>query len=226
MPHPLDRPAWTALSTRHAHLCIGNHLAKRYLPSIVPFAAAQSDGEENLRALEDLLANGDDALVLQVDEIVLSGRLAAVSRAEGVQMVADEPFPDVADARIERLAGADAAAMLALATLTKPGPFSMRALDLGDFWGIKVDGRLVAMAGERMKVPGYTELSGVCCHPEVRGQGLGRLLSLFVARQISARGDRAFLHAYAGNSTAIALYRSIGFELRTRMNVAFVRRLD
>jgi predicted GNAT family acetyltransferase len=82
------------------------------------------------------------------------------------------------------------------------------------------------MAGERMKLPGYSELSGVCSHPDVRGKGLGRLLSLFVARRIFARGDRPFLHAYAGNATAIALYRSIGFELRAEMNVAVIRRWE
>jgi ribosomal protein S18 acetylase RimI-like enzyme len=226
MPHPLDRPAWSALSTSHAHLSIGNGLAKRYPPSIVPFAATENSGDESLRALEGLVGGGDEALVVQADEIALPAGLVAVSRAAGVQMVADKPFDDVADARVEPLTEDDAADMLALASLTRPGPFSLRALALGEFWGVKLDGRLVAMAGERMKVPGYTELSGVCSHPEVRGKGLGRLLSLFVARQIFARGDRPFLHAYARNATAIALYRSIGFELRTEMNVVLVRRAD
>jgi predicted GNAT family acetyltransferase len=226
MAHPLDRPAWSALSTCHAYLALGNSLAKRYPPSIVPFAATENSGDESLRALEELMAEGDDALMLQADDIALPAGLVPVSKAAGVQMVAEKPFQDGADERVERLTEDDAADMLALASLTKPGPFSLRALALGDFWGIKLNGRLVAMAGERMRLPGYTELSGVCSHPDVRGKGLGRLLSLFVARRIFAKGDRPFLHAYAGNTTAIALYRSIGFELRAEMNVAMVRRAE
>jgi predicted GNAT family acetyltransferase len=130
----------------------------------------------------------------------------------------------VSDERVQRLTQDDAAAMLALASVTKPGPFTLKALSLGDFWGIKVDGRLVAMAGERMKQPGYTELSGVCSHPEFRGGGLGRLLSVFVANQIVARGEVPYLHAYATNAAAISLYESIGFKLRSTMHVAVVQR--
>jgi predicted GNAT family acetyltransferase len=99
-------------------------------------------------------------------------------------------------------------------------------LSLGEFWGVKIEGRLVAMAGERMKQPGYTELSGVCSHPEFRGGGLGRLLSLFVANQIMARGEIPYLHAYATNAAAIKLYESIGFRLRSAMNVAVVQRAE
>ncbi|TIX24074.1 MAG: GNAT family N-acetyltransferase, partial [Mesorhizobium sp.] len=97
------------------------------------------------------------------------------------------------------------------------------ALNLGDFWGVRIGGRLVAMAGERMKQPGYTELSGVSSHPEFRGGGLGRLLSLFVASQIMARGEIPYLHAYASNAAAIGLYESIGFRLRSTMNMAVVQ---
>ncbi|TGP83828.1 GNAT family N-acetyltransferase, partial [Mesorhizobium sp. M8A.F.Ca.ET.218.01.1.1] len=95
-------------------------------------------------------------------------------------------------------------------SLTKPGPFTLEALSLGEFWGVKIDGRLAAMAGERMKQPGYSELSGVCSHPDFRGGGLARLLSLFVANRIVARGEVPYLHAFANNAAAIRLYESIG----------------
>jgi len=97
-------------------------------------------------------------------------------------------------------------------------------MNLGNFWGVKRDGVLLAMAGERLKQPGYTELSGVCVHPDAQGSGLGRLMSLFVAGQICARDEQPYLHAYATNARAIALYESLGFRLRSRMNVAMVRR--
>ena len=139
-------------------------------------------------------------------------------------MIAEKTFPAFDDDRIERLGDADASAMLELATLTKPGPFTMRALSLGDFWGIRIDGRLIAMAGERLKVEGMTELSGVCTDPDFRGQGLGRLMTLFAVGKICARGEQPFLHTYAANETAIGLYGKLGFRLRTPMNVAVIER--
>jgi predicted GNAT family acetyltransferase len=224
MKHVLDRPVWSALDTRHASFAQGNNLARRYPSSIVPFAAIADDSAENLQALDKLVPSGESVLLLQADAIVLPAGLASVSTASGVQMVAELPLQNVSDQRVQRLTEDDAAEMLALASITRPGPFTLRALSLGDFWGVKVEGRLVAMAGERMKQPGYCELSGVCAHPEFRGSGFGRLLSLFVANQIIRRGEIPYLHAYANNAAAIRLYESTGFRLRSIMNVAVVQR--
>lgn len=226
MQHVLDRPIWSALATRHAGLAEGGRLARRYPASIAPFAATGEDGAGSLAALTGLAAPGERMLIVMADRITVPEGLVTLSEAPVVQMIADEPPQRVADERIEPLTEADAAEMLALAELTKPGPFSLRAQSLGKFWGIKLGERLVAMAGERMKQPGLTELSGVCTHPDVRGEGLGRLMSLYVAGQIFGRGEQAYLHAYAGNTAAIALYRSIGFRLRSDMNLALVARPD
>ncbi len=168
---------------------------------------------------------GENLLLLMADPIIAPSQFVIVAAASAVQMIADQRLEHVTDERIEPLSQEDAAKMLDLATLTKPGPFSLRALSLGNFWGVKVNGRLVAMAGERLKQPGYTELSGVCTHPDFRGKGLGRLLSLYVADKIFARGDQPYLHAYATNKSAIALYESIGFRLRSSINVAVICRL-
>lgn len=220
MRHVLDRPVWSALTTRHAALAQGDGPARRYDPSIAPFAATADDDPASLAALAALVAPGESVLMLQADDIMLPPALAPLSAATGVQMVASRSMPRIADERVEPLSQDDAADMLALATLTRPGPFSLRALDLGAFWGIRIGGRLAAMAGERMRQPGFTELSGVCAHPDVRGRGLGRVLSLFVAGEICARGETPYLHAYATNAPAIALYESIGFALRRTVNVA------
>lgn len=224
MKHLLDRPIWSALATRHAALAEGGSLARRYMPSVAAFAATENDGEASLQALADLALPAENLLLLMSDPIIAPTGFVTAVAASAVQMIADHQQETVADERIEQLGEADAAEMLALATLTKPGPFSLRALSLGDFWGVKVNGRLGAMAGERMKQPGYTELSGVCTHPEFRGGGLGRLLSLHVAGEIFARGEQPYLHAYATNTSAIALYRSIGFRLRSSIHVAAICR--
>jgi predicted GNAT family acetyltransferase len=114
--------------------------------------------------------------------------------------------------------------MLALAQLTQPGPFLARTHVMGMFRGIRIDGRLAAMAGERMRVPGYTELSGVCTHPDFRGRGLARRLSAIVCAGIDARGETPFLHAWKDNHAAIALYEQLGFRLRAEVNVAVLER--
>lgn len=226
MSDPLDRPIWSALNGRHAALAQGNALARRYAPDIHPFACARDNTPESLAALAGIAPAGDTLVFLQADAFVLPPGFAAGVSASGVQMVADRRMPRIEDERIERLDGADAAEMLELATLTKPGPFTLRALALGAFWGIRQDGRLIAMAGERLKLDGLTELSGVCAHPDFRGRGLGRLMTRHVAGVISARGEAPFLHTYAGNATAIGLYESLGFRVRTRMNVAMIERLS
>lgn len=224
MSHVLDRPIWNALNSRHSALAEGNGSAKRYNPSIHPFACSRDESPESLRALADIAAPGETLVFLQADEFLLPPGFTATLTAFGVQMVAERHMPEIEDARIEKLGEEDAAEMLELATLTRPGPFTMKAQALGDFWGIREDGRLIAMAGERLKQHGMTEISGVCTHPDHRGKGLGRLLTLYVAGKIFARGEQAFLHTFATNAVAIGLYESIGFRLRTRMHVAAIER--
>jgi ribosomal protein S18 acetylase RimI-like enzyme len=220
--HALDRPVWSALLGRQAALSEGGALARRYDPRIVPFAAARDGSEEAVAALGALVRPGESMILLQADKIVLPRGFAAEMSATGVQMILARPPPKVRDARIERLGGVDAAEMLELAILTKPGPFTLKAQALGEFFGVRIDGRLAAMAGERMKQDGFAEISGVCTHPDFRGRGLARLLSVFMAHRILERGETPYLHAYATNEAAIGLYESIGFELRCEVNVAVV----
>jgi ribosomal protein S18 acetylase RimI-like enzyme len=224
MSHLLDRPIWNALNSRHAALSEGNSLARRYAPSIHPFASPRDASTESFAALAAIVRPGETILNLQREEMPLPAGFALVDEAAGVQMVADRALEEVHDDRIVRLGEADAVEMLDLATLTKPGPFTLRAQALGDFWGVRENGRLIAMAGERLKQEGWAEVSGVCTHPDARGRGLGKLLTLFVAGKIEARGEKPFLHTYAGNATAIALYERIGFRLRSKMHVMMLKR--
>lgn len=113
--------------------------------------------------------------------------------------------------------------MVALAELTRPGPFTSRTPELGPFWGIRHDGRLAAMAGTRLNLDGYREISGICTYPDFRGQGLAKAQTVHVAANIRAKGDTPFLHAYADNHGAIALYRKLSFDIWSEVSVAVVR---
>jgi len=218
---PLDRPIWSALSTSQSEFAVGGELARRYAPDIGPLASARDDGASSLAALAELAAGGP-LILLQADPIALPDGVTIETAAAGVQMIAEHLAPAPRDARIERLTREDWPAMLALAKLTKPGPFEIGTPKLGDFWGIKEGGALLAMAGERMRLAGHAEVSGVCSHPEARGRGYARALSAFVASRIVLRGERPFLHAYASNTPAIRLYESLGFRVRSPMHVAVI----
>lgn len=222
----LDRPVWASLVTAHAGLSLGDELARRYEPGVNRFASARDDSDAALEALARLVPPSDQVFILQVPAIRIPAGLVAIKVATGVQMVAHSPVtpPDEGHAGIVRLGEPDAAEMLALATLTEPGPFLRHTHRMGSFFGIRVDGRLAAMAGERFRFPGCTEVSGVCTHPDFRGHGLARRLSRHVAAAIAARGETAFLHAWKSNVAAISLYETLGFQWRCDVNVAVVGR--
>jgi predicted GNAT family acetyltransferase len=222
----LNRPVWASLSTHHAGLSVGGPLARRYARDINLFASSCDDDAQSLRALTALVQPGEQVYVLQVPAVEVPQGLVAVRAVKGVQLVAThsvrtEPVRE----NMLKLTDADAPEMLALAKLTEPGPFLSRTHTMGNFLGIRINGRLAAMAGERLRFPGYTEVSGVCTHPDFRGHGLARTLSAAVAASIESRGERPFLHAWKTNLPAISLYESLGFELRTEVNVAVLERV-
>ncbi|MBX4895232.1 GNAT family N-acetyltransferase [Rhizobium bangladeshense] len=224
MNHVLDRPIWSALQSAHADLAEGGKCARRYPPSIVPFAASADDSSESLDALENLPSGEESMFLVEAGPIAVPPGLVVIAEASVTQMVAERPHEKITDRRIQPLTEADADDMLDLATLTRPGPFTLRAQSLGRFWGIRHEGRLVAMAGQRMRQTGFIELSGLCTHPDFQGRGLGTLLFRFVAGQIASVGDRAYLHAYAANTSAISLYKAQGFVVRSEMNMRVVKR--
>ena len=217
---PLDRPVWASLTTHHAPRAEGGHLARRFTPDVNVFASARDDSPEAIDARGALLKPGERAYVLQVPRVVVPDSVVVVRHADGVQLVATRSLAAEANADgVEVLQERDAPEMLALATLTEPGPFLSRTHTMGRFIGVRVDGRLAARAGQRMRFPGFTEVSGVCVHPDFRGRGLARRLSACVAVNIEARGDTPFLHSWSSNTAAISLYESLGFRVRAEVNV-------
>lgn len=223
-PHPLDRPIWSTLASGWAALAEGGARARRLDPRYGPFGAAADNGAESLAALSDLVPKDGELWMVERDAAPAIPGTAIVRAALLVQMVAEAVGPAGRAVDFIELGDADAADMLELALMTKPGPFAARTNRLGYFTGIRERGRLVAMAGERMRTGRFAEVSGVCTHPDHRGRGYAGALMHMVASRMIAQGETPFLHSYADNATAIAMYEKMGFRTRATMAVTVVAR--
>lgn len=210
--HPLDNPAYASLTGPHASLAESFGTARRYPPDMSPFAALPSGATDADWADLAVLA-GQGAVVALVNPEPAPDGWESVFRMPGVQMVAEQVAGTVDPAAV-RLTAEDVPDMLALIERTKPGPFLTRTVEMGAYLGVRRDGELVAMAGERMHPPGATEVSAVCTDPAHRGEGLAARLVASIVNGIQERGETAFLHATAVNTPAIRLYEAMGFRLR------------
>lgn len=227
MSHPLDRPIWSSLTTRQAHLAVGDGRALRFNADFALFAAGADGGPEAAEAVGALIPERGVVGLVEAGPVALPTTARIVTQAACVQMTLQDLTPSRgADPDWIDLTEADAPEMLALATLTEPGPFFSKTHRLGDFVGVRIDGRLAAMAGERMKPDGFTEVSGVCAHPDFRGRGLAGALMRIVTARILARGETPFLHAYAHKPEALALHQAVGFSVRTPITFTVLTRSD
>jgi predicted GNAT family acetyltransferase len=225
MTNPLDRPIWSALTTGWAHLAEGTPAAWRIDRAIGLFGAAADDSPQSLAALAALVPEDGELWLVERAPMRLPDGIRLVKEGLAVQMVLDTLVQtDRTPPAIAPLGDADGAEMFALATRTEPGPYVRYSHRLGGFVGVRVDGRLVAMAGERMRMPGYAEISAVCTDPDWRGRGLAGHLTRHVANAILARGETPFLHCYASNMGTIALYEAMGFRVRTEIRAPILVR--
>ncbi|MDP3675942.1 MAG: GNAT family N-acetyltransferase [Novosphingobium sp.] len=217
--HPLDRPVWSCLTGAQMLLAQGGDGVVRIDPAYGPFAAARDVSARSQAALAALLRRRDDAIaIVEPEAWPVPPGLQIERSGELLQMVAQVPMlGDADDPRVELLGEGDAAEMAALALATEPGPWAQYTHRYGNFFGIRVDGRLASMAGERMRPDGYAEVSGVCTWPEFRGQGMAAALIRRVMRGFVARGDVPFLHSYSHNAGAIRIYEALGFRARRTM---------
>jgi predicted GNAT family acetyltransferase len=224
MPHPLDHPIWTALTTRHQALAEGGDHARRYPTAITPFADMAEMSPRGFANLGAMMLGSEIAVLFTPDAVTVPAEFKVVLAETGEQMIGTPAEVPAGNVEILTLGVADVPDMMALTALTKPGPFSPRTHELGTFLGIRVGGELVAMAGERMKPADYTEITAVCVHPSHRGHGYGQILLSAISRQIVARGEIPFLHVFTSNESAIALYRRQGMEIRCRVHVTVLQK--
>jgi ribosomal protein S18 acetylase RimI-like enzyme len=223
--HVLDNPAWHALTGPHSALAERAGNAARYISDVAVFGALADDARP--AAWDDLrtVVGAGGVAFLVRDAIELPNGWRVEMSIPCRQMV----LPDGVELRVDDapvlavLGDDDVPEMLALVERTRPGPFARRTIELGHYLGIRDDGVLVAMAGERLHPAGYTEISAVCTDADHRGRGLASQLVRALVRGIRSRGETPFLHLTTENDPAHRVYDALGFETRTFLDVRGVR---
>jgi ribosomal protein S18 acetylase RimI-like enzyme len=225
MNEPLDNPVWHALIGAHASFATGGGKARHYARDVVPFSAIEDDSVGAYADLAAHLPSGMEARLFRPAEEELPDGWEQLDSFPMLQMVAlphkvagTAIGPALVDLGVDSVD-----AMLELAKVAKPGPFWARTVLLGGYIGVVEDGRLLAMAGERMRVAGHVELSAICTHPDARGRGLGTRLTRAMMQRAFDRGERPFLHVRPENAAACSLYRQLGFETRREIRILWRR---
>lgn len=226
--HPLDNVIWQALTTRQADFAESFDGARRFVPEVSPLSGFEEPGDGHYESLAELVGPAGTGAVFLDEPYQPRSGWEVVTGAPLLQMVCESAAVGVASNGhgLCELGWADSSAMLELTALTQPGPFGPRTHELGAYIGIVQGGKLVAMAGERLKVPGHTEISAVCTHPEHTGRGYAGVLMSEMMKRIRERGETPFLHVRQDNARAVSVYESLGFRKRKLLHFSLLRRSE
>jgi predicted GNAT family acetyltransferase len=222
--NPLDNPVWHALNSHHHRFAIRGEVAARYRPDVSLAAAMPENSPSAFSDLQSLVEMNETIGVIggvlpedlpgwqvlhigQVRQLICAD-LKPATRVEAV-VLTEEDVPE----------------MLDLVNLAQPGPFFSRTAEMGQYLGLRQEGHLVAMAGERFHLTGFCEVSAVCTHPDYRGRGYGGALTTMVSEGILERQETPFLHVAPGNDPALSLYIKLGFRIRTEIQVSVLQKL-
>jgi ribosomal protein S18 acetylase RimI-like enzyme len=227
--HSLDNVIWQALTTRQTGFAESFDQARRFQREVTSLGAFHQPTDRGYESLAGLLGTGETVALFLDKPYEPRPGWNLIADTPLLQMVCENggapiPLRSGSASPIVELTPADSPEMVELATLTKPGPFGTRTHELGTYVGIRLQGKLVAMSGERLKVPGYTEVSAVCTHPEHTGKGYAGMLMKEVMRQIRERGEVPFLHVRQDNLRAIDLYKRLSIAERTVLYLAVIRK--
>ena len=214
----LDNPVWHALVGPHARFALGRGQAWHYPRDMAPFSAIANDTDAAYADLASHLPPDVEVELFRLSYEPLPSGWTKIDAFPMLQMVmARLPVDTCIGPAPVKLTCNDIPAMMDLVRITKPGPFGLRTIKLGAYVGICDGVRLVAMAGERMRLPGYVELSAIATHPKARGRGLAGFLTYSLAKRAFDRGETPFLHVRLENTAAVSLYRKLGFEVRREL---------
>lgn len=221
----LDNIFWHSLSGPQAHFSSGTGAARRFAQGFSPIVAFAERADPDFSALTPFCEPGEHFYCEGWSGSAPDGWRIDMETTM-FRMVWNGPVPEADELPEAVLLGPEHTAQaMALAELTKPGPFGPRTIELGEYFGCFDGTRLMAMAGERACAPGLREISGVCTHPDFQGRGLARRLMLKLARRQLLRGETPFLHVMRNNTSARQLYERMGYANYLETVVRVVTRL-
>jgi predicted GNAT family acetyltransferase len=224
--HILDNPVFNALSTGDSHLGTGTEHVKYFDKEVSPYAGIKDEYQNGFEDLHQLLPAGRNILYATRTKISEPVGWKMIAEIEGLQFVFDSAKSIVHnEVDLVPLDHKHVNEMIALAKLTKPGPFDNRTIEFGSYFGIFENEKLVAMTGQRLHVPGFSEVSAVCTHPLNIGKGYAGILLEHQIDMICRSGKRPFLHVRSDNDRAISLYERTGFKVNGPMNFYFLKRM-
>jgi predicted GNAT family acetyltransferase len=219
-------PVWHALQTKHRHFAVSNGDACRYPADVAPFAAIAAPTVHALKQLHGLLAPGEFVCLIgeqypSVQELSCEGTMECLQMVLPKEVAPADPTSETV-----RLSDANALEMVALTTIAFPGFFRSCTSEMGTYYGVRSDGELIAMGGERLMLDGYPEISGICTHPAHRGKGLAASLVWQLVRNHRREGLVSWLHVGAENHRAIELYLRLGFKVARKVMLIRISRKD
>ncbi len=218
MKQILDNPAWHALRTHNRPLGSVQGGSAYFLPEVSPFVAVEGLALDGLPALYDAVPFDSNVIFVCNENVKIPRPWRLLVAVKGYQMLYYGPAsPQTHGPAVTPLTTEHVPEMISLTSLTAPGPFSTETIRFGHYEGVFDDGRLVAMAGQRMNPEGFAEISAVCTHPDHLGKGYARHLLLRQVNRIQQHGEQPFLHVKADIARAIGVYESVGFEIRTEI---------
>ncbi|HEY2022828.1 GNAT family N-acetyltransferase [Paraburkholderia sp.] len=217
--HPLDDVVWNALTSKQCRFAFGNDQALRFPTAIARFAAMVDTSPTSFEALLRLIEAPGPVALVTAGEVLPPAGFSVITHTTLLQMIWQGKLDPTRVCEHVRLTERDVPEMLALPTATQPGPFGPSTIELGDYLGVRRQGKLAAIAGERMSLDGYTEISAVCVDAAFRGQGHAAGLMKVLIAAIRARAEIPFLHVFKLNHAAIALYQTLGFVERREMHL-------
>lgn len=221
----LENPIWYGLISGNKHLAIGSGTVKWFPENVTTFAAMEQFTNANFQLLFDQFPAGTTRATFVPPGVTVSRPWRFIAEMEIYQMLHDGPLPiNWQSGKISSLGDEQIPDMLELTGLTNPGPFKERTIDFGNFYGMYDGARLVAMAGQRLQVFQYAEISAVCTHPDYLGLGYARQLLLYQVSKIREEDRIPILHVKSDNSRAIKLYESVGFAVSRTLNVLIFRK--
>jgi GNAT superfamily N-acetyltransferase len=226
MDHPLDNPAWNALISGNKRFAKGNKQVKYFSPEISPFVGFPDFSLNKLDLLYHIIPDQRTLAIISPKDMVIPDQWEIIEHMKALQMIHDNPAsPGTADTHLIPLQKKHVPEMIALTGMTHPGPFLKRTIEFGNYFGIfNNNNQLVAMAGQRLHVNEYMEISAVCSHPDYLGKGYASQLITHQIHRIKAEARIPFLHVKDDNTKAIHLYKKLGFEARKQLDIYIIQK--